>query len=345
MKTFFLHIGPYKTGTTALQVFFAQNMHALQARGITYLPLGLIDQARQGKITAGNGAFVARSLLPSGHEMSLANKRKAIFSDLQHKLQSLDTKAALLSSEFFCDVNRTDMTRFKDFLSKAGFQLHILMCVREQASYLESYYIQRVKRHHQTQKPVQYFADAPYKTIEHLHYGSYAENLGKIVGQSNISVCRYPQENIFDTFCNMMGTSLDGLSIPDRQVNVSLSPENLAIMIELNKFKPRQSISDQIVASEVVAQGGKKSEKRTILSPEIRDQIRTYFQAENDKLSDLAFGGAPCFTDKDKEYADLDMIRDALDIQSIIDLFGGLVIAQEDRLSRLENTVRKLIKP
>jgi vacuolar-type H+-ATPase subunit E/Vma4 len=86
------------------------------------------------------------------------------------------------------------------------------------------------------------------------------------------------------------------------------------------------------------------AEKPTILPKHTREEIQAYFTKTNQILSDRFFGGEPCFKHTDKKYADLTEIWNSLDNSTLIDLFGGLIVKQEDRLTRLENTVRGLLK-
>ena len=56
MATLWLHIGPPKTGTSALQVFFARNAKALRRQGLIY---PWAERAAGGEITTGNAAWLA----------------------------------------------------------------------------------------------------------------------------------------------------------------------------------------------------------------------------------------------------------------------------------------------
>ena len=342
MKTLYLHIGPYKTGTTALQVFFARNMDTLKAKGIHYLPMGLIGKAREGKITAGNGAFVARALLPDGHEMSLASNRQAIMAEVKKLLTDNPVDKALLSSEFLCDLSYKAFEKLQQFASNQGYKLHIIMFLREQASYLESYYIQRVKRHHLTAGPTNHLKSY-YNTIEHLHYGRFAARLSQIVGQENISVGRYPSEDIFGDTCRFLNIDDKGLERPAKSVNISLTPEQLVIMRELNAYEPRQSVADQVVANEVKLTSGARQTKRSVLPPELTAEIRSYYADENKQVSEAFFEGRPLFPETDTEYVNLDELRDHIDLSTVVHMLGGLVVAQEDRITKIENTLRKLM--
>ena len=75
MKKIILHCGMPKTGSSALQVQLAQSRETLLKHGFDYLPMGDFKQARQGRITSGNGAGLARAYLNPEHPASLASRR------------------------------------------------------------------------------------------------------------------------------------------------------------------------------------------------------------------------------------------------------------------------------
>ena len=58
-KILFLHIGHPKTGTSALQVFLAQNREILLQHNLDYPPIGKYEEAFEGGIAAGNGRDIS----------------------------------------------------------------------------------------------------------------------------------------------------------------------------------------------------------------------------------------------------------------------------------------------
>ena len=342
MKTLYLHIGPFKTGTTALQVFFAKNQATLKAQGVSYLNLGLIDKARKGEITSGNGAFLARSILPDGHHMALPKTRKQETTKLLHALRDVTTNHALLSSEFLADIDYQQFANLRDFVKKAGFRIKVLMFAREQASYLESLYIQRVKRRLVMDGPKDYI-NAFFRDVEHLHYARFVAKIRDILGHDAVAIRPYPQPDIFATICQMMDISDAGLERPERSVNVSLTPEQVVIMRELNKFTPRQYISDVLVANEAIARTQKNTDKQTVLPPDFTAEIQAHFAEENKMLADEINDGDPLFSLSDAHYVDLDNLKQAISLETISEMYGGLLVSMDKRLAAMEQNLHKLL--
>src|SRR5574337_886262 len=73
MKEIILHLGMPKTGTSALQVFFARNHAALQECSIDYLQIGEFGLGLKGSISSGNGSHLARTLLPAAAPARIAD--------------------------------------------------------------------------------------------------------------------------------------------------------------------------------------------------------------------------------------------------------------------------------
>ena len=67
MKTLYIHAGMPKCGTSALQVFLAQNSDKLRDSDLDYLQLGDLSGAKSGEITSGNAGPLARSMYPPKH--------------------------------------------------------------------------------------------------------------------------------------------------------------------------------------------------------------------------------------------------------------------------------------
>src|SRR5450631_2837417 len=111
MKTLVFHIGIPKTGSSAIQVFLARNRPALLREGVDYLNSGEFHMGVAGKISSGNGAFLARCLLPEGARAKIVPGESHLTEALE-AIKASDAHTGLISSEMFVDVDRKLMADF-----------------------------------------------------------------------------------------------------------------------------------------------------------------------------------------------------------------------------------------
>ena len=139
-RTLVIHAGFAKTGTSALQVAFAQNVAWLAEQGIYYPPMGAMDAASAGEVTSGNGAELG------SHLCNLLQRPEIV----THTLELLEASAApfaLVSSEFFQGAKPD---RLRDFVVRArelGYRVRAVFFLRAWHDWLWSAYVQNVRNH------------------------------------------------------------------------------------------------------------------------------------------------------------------------------------------------------
>ncbi len=147
MPTLFLHVGAGKTGTSALQVAFAQNIEELKAAGVVYPADASTRDAAQGQITSGNGFYIAR-------HVSVKRGTLAPFYSYWAKRQlnsALRSRQNLLySSEYFQTLKMHRLNRLVEHAKKAGYETKIIYYVRSIAGHAASVYSQTLKRQKST---------------------------------------------------------------------------------------------------------------------------------------------------------------------------------------------------
>lgn len=339
MDTVYLHIGVFKTASSSLQVFFAKNADLLRSRGVTYPEAPAMADAQRGMITSGNGAELAKALLPKSEPA----RRSAQLKWFEQVLSDATTPTVLLSSELFTNMGADAFEALADIAEKANRRLKIICFVREQSSYLESIYIQHVKRRRITTHPDSYIR-ALYPTVPHLRYGTFLHALSKIVGAENLTVREYGKGKIIKSVLDILGLDPEGLNKPPKKINVSLPYYLVPIFLELNKMDPNMSFSDQVVRNQAQLQLHGKAEKFSLVSPDLRAEVQHHFREENDQLAQQFFDGAPIFDTPAPPYISLQEARDKLDLTDITKMLGGLAIQHERRLVRIENALLALGK-
>src|SRR5689334_3208476 len=96
-----IHIGLPKTGSTALQNFLSRNRAVLLESSVDYLPIGEFNEGASGQIASGNGAFVARSMLPPEDPAFLHWDEPRIGPEFEKAVEASKAKRMLISSELF----------------------------------------------------------------------------------------------------------------------------------------------------------------------------------------------------------------------------------------------------
>lgn len=252
MKKLFIHVGPGKSGTSAVQSFLANNVELLKKKGISYPEIDSISGSKNGGVTGGNSATLARSFLNSSHPFAIKNddERANIQSRFIDVLKAADT-SIILSSELFSMLDSENVKELATIIQKYNFDVACIFYLRRHDEIVESDYAQQVKRHGYS-KPI----DKPfYERIVSAYdfrriINSFEGNFGK-----NSSVVRvYEKEqftngNLLDDFVDSIGLrecSSDFL-YEKGVINPSPSASMLEIMRVLNGIDGGVSINEKLL--------------------------------------------------------------------------------------------------
>jgi len=340
MKSLVLHIGIPKTGSSALQVFCAQNRKVLVAQSLDYFEIGEFALGAMGKISAGNGAHLARSFLrPKGTAYKPDREQQLAALDRQIATSTCDT--GFLSSEMFVFAEDAAFTEFSRWLAARGIELRFFYFIREQVEFLSSSYIQQVKRHACTETAEEYILRV-YQRIGHIKYSKLFDRLAKFARPEHI-VCRNYDEarasahGVCEEFVTTFGLDRERLLFGDTNVNVSLDLVETQIMLALNRYKPRMKFSDLLV--ENAARKGRKTVdlSHVLLPSNTLEQLEAYYAADNARFARAYFG-------KDKLFAPRHTGNGALKhepnaevaLNDVVEIFGGLLVRLDERLAALE---------
>jgi hypothetical protein len=339
MKSVILHIGIPKTGSSALQVFCAQNRAALLSQGYDYFELGDFALGARGKISSGNGAHLARSFLrPQG--AGYKPDRDLQLAALDRKIAASASATGLLSSEHFVFADDAALTEFSAWLSARGVSLQFFYYVRDQIQFLTSSYIQQVKRHACTETAEEYILRV-YAKIAHIKYSRLFERLAKIAGPEQI-ICENYQDaralphGICDTFVTALGLDARKLKFAEASVNVSLDLTEIKIMLALNQLKPRMVFSDLLV--ENAARRGRKGSDLTyqLLSQDTLETLEHYFADDNARFARSYFRRDKLFEPPAPPPEGQRIANAEPTLAEVMEVFGGLLVRFDERLAALE---------
>lgn len=309
-------------------------------QGYDYLQTGQFQLAAQGKISSGNGAELARAFLPPTHAASMATQRGPITESFRNAIMQSDGNP-IISSEFFTAIPNGLKAQLVLAFADLG-EITMVFFTREQINFLASAYTQEVKRSGLQQFPDEYFAQwEGYKAP--MMYYSYLSNLADTV--PGVEILAQPYElsrshpnGLMGMFLDMLGISIDPAVLsPDVHVNLSPSPKEIRLMIEINKHRPRMEFSDMLVESSLRAGRTQIHSRHSILPLAFRQEARAFFRQENENYfreivkSDNIY---ETFGQNDT-YVDLREIELLPD--DLIHIFSGLLVDLDQRLARLEN--------
>ena len=119
-KTLYLHIGLHKTGSSALQTFFARNIDALAAHGLCYPEGHTHGQAVAGHVTSGNATSLYHRLL----EGRLVPTFEALLREVG------EPPRMLLSTEAFASLSREQVEELLAVLSST-YRVRVICFVRD----------------------------------------------------------------------------------------------------------------------------------------------------------------------------------------------------------------------
>lgn len=214
MSTLWLHIGQPKTGSSALQVFFARNAEAFWRQGSAY-PWG--DAARDGSTTSGNGQWLA------WYQEGFPGQ----FAETRAMLATLAAgRGLVLSSEYFSGASRRLLRALKQ---RVG-DVRVLVYLRSPADMIVAHYAHELARtpHRPETSLAEYAAD--YWCRPYARQAAYLDGLAALFGRENIAARSYrlARADLARDAVTAMGFAPDGFDYDVPRVNATPPPPDEA---------------------------------------------------------------------------------------------------------------------
>lgn len=343
MRELVFHVGTPKTGSSAMQVFFARNHEALKGRNLEYFRIGDFTLGMAGNISSGNGSLVSRVLLPQGNPIGIADGAPHIGA----LLNAIDASACgrgLVSSEIFADAEPAKLAELLDQLRRKGITPKAFFYVRRQDQFLSSAYMQQVKRHQCVELPETYIRRV-YREIGYLRYHSFFKATETLFGAGNVMVRVYEkatagQDGLFTAFLHAIGVDPAGLDYRVSDVNTSLTPRTLAMMLMLNRYRPRMQFSDALVENEILSGAAHSGVRHCLFGDALRAEIEAYFAEENAALAGDYFMRRDLFDPAEPSGAAPSLADMALTAEDAVGFLGSLLVRLDERVAALETLLR-----
>lgn len=264
-----LHIGPHKTGTTAIQTAFADNAAALRRKGVLYPKC--------------NWAY------PAQHRLAFAMKRKInpvdgskpdFSTELDALCQALEKSrlpSAFISSEEFFAAPIERIAALQAALPVTSTT--IIAYPRSPDAFLISCHNQKIKQvGNGYAAPITRFLKEPRKIAPEIDYLGCITAWAEVFGDANILIRPFEEGSPFDHIAGLLGVSDITQNKP---VNKSV-PGAVAEVMRLAKVQDMPVAQQRKLfsrATEVFADWPQFS-----VSPEDRLAIIKTFEADNDAL-------------------------------------------------------------
>ncbi len=241
-KIMYLHIGLPKTGTCAIQVFFAQNRDALLELGLNY-PNSYEHDAENGKISGGNAMWVSQymNMFYTSKLTNLINYFTYYYinSDLKQNydiLYSTELFTGSLSA-FVDEMDLHDKLKpLRKIADKHGYEIKIICFYRSVVEYIYSYYAQCVK-YERYSNSFAYFIRHDFDFNKILNG---IKNWNNIIGTGNYYLVNYDdhKHNLPQPIAQIIGIDIGNIekkTNTKKIINRSLSPKEILIAREFNK--------------------------------------------------------------------------------------------------------------
>ncbi len=223
-KTFFLHIGTGKTGTTAIQSFCVENRKELERSGVYYPSLGIrgVGHHYFGHLW-GTGWFDDEGLKEFKREHSWKELRAMFDSRSDNMLISTESLTAAFAQK---EESLEEVHAAFD-----GVDIKVIVYLRRQDSHLESWFNTRIKSG---------VADLPFEKVTSTpafyHFGEFLDKIADVFGFENMIVRPYERSqflegNIIDDFLSCINiTRTDAMVLPPKGVNEKINLQLLEFL-------------------------------------------------------------------------------------------------------------------
>lgn len=338
-KNLYIHIGSPKTGTTALQNFFAQNTSELVKHDICY---PAYKRAAKTPIHLEFSRLAVKEANNVLKGKALQKKSVARCDDFFKKIieEAGSCSNILISGEelFYAD----DLSLFAKY--KLYFtSIKIVVYLRRQDEYLQSLYIQRFKKG-KISEPIQ---EHEFRTNpKWLNYYDRLKMWGKMFGDDNIIVrpferSQYTANDLFTDFMThaFKVEDISAFSIPKSdKSNIRVDADIMKMVQLINTFglKRRQSrnLLTDLLECPIIGGANYRAQGKLLSSEEARSIIEEYDVSNNELYSHFSVkGGGSLFTAPLPELKEKGDEAETISSEKASQILLWLILQQEKRSS------------
>lgn len=307
MTKLIIHIGTFKTGTTALQKYLAGRRERLLSESGLIFP-------RAGEIPAGGHHNLVYEVTGSWKHVP----DRGGFKELEREILEGSPKAVLVSAENLSSYavgNPVVAPRFGEFARHMGMPVQVVCYVRPQWEYIDSYYSQGVKSGYTT---------CSFQSFVNSALGEAIYDYEQVVAPwesvaERIMVRPYPGRELIPDMCRVLGISepIDSGVGVNRSRNERFGAKRLEFMRRMGAalersgapFKKRIPIAHRL--RDAVMEADIDDVKFSGLDTETAKKICEHFRAGNRRLSDRFGMGEAWYALPAEEFASTSFDMDA----------------------------------
>jgi hypothetical protein len=349
-KTIYLHIGMPKTGTSSLQLFLQKNKEILENNGYCYPDIPI---HYSGISKMRNAHFLVGSSFGEIDEKDvekIRSQRKQGFDFVKEQMEKYPR--LILSDEGIWNSlgnsKKDALKEMWDFCNTYSYRLQVIVYLRSQDSFLESYWKQRIRRRGATWKWKDFLGHVPSYVV--LDYDSHLQRIANVIGKENIIVRRYEKESfsgkegtIYSDFLEVIGLeSGEEFLQLEKPANVSLSNNFAEIKRILNKLKfyDEEPGENQIAwFEEVIMECSRQQETpydSAMFSPQERKKFMERYEKSNQKVAQEYFGEEQLFQEDTSHLPKWSRSNDAQYEDTLLFL-GTVLWKQQSEIAKLKN--------
>jgi hypothetical protein len=193
-----------------------------------------------------------------------------------------------------------------DFCNTYSYRLKVIVYLRSQDDFLESYWKQRIRRRGATWTWKGFLSHIPSYVV--LDYYSHLQRIANVIGKENIIVRRYEKESfsgkegtIYSDFLEVVGLeSGEEFLQLEKPANVSLNNNYAEIKRIINKLGSNQDLGERESAwfEEVIMECSRQQEKpyeSAMFSPQERKNFMKKYEKSNQKVAQEYLGEEQLF--------------------------------------------------
>lgn len=293
MGRLYLHIGTPKTGTSMIQYFMAKNRRKIIKRGYVYPNFGY---EFEGIGRNRNAHFLAHKYYDENQKRQYTLEEKLQKEGMALLLHELEQHENVVLSDEHIWTGYSLMEHFWEKLyrsiTEAGHELKVVVYLRRQDLYIQSYWAQQVKE--VSRESFSAYIDKKRYQKSHLHYASELDKIAAIIGQENLLIRVYEKEqyyggngSLIEDFLHTIGLELsDEYKASEAVINGSISGDCLEVKRILNampEFKTKKNFLIPVMQT-VSAKEGKSSDysRAACFAPGQKEAFLKQYEEDNE---------------------------------------------------------------